>query len=164
MSCGLDDAGRTVDLTRGVDMPSMYTPVVDFQALLDHLFPFAESMVARDGYCCPFGAAITTEGRLQCHAATDGTETPERDEITELLIAGFKREHSQGSIRACGICSDVTVEDERGQRSGAIKFELETKTESYTLYALYTKSPAGDLVFEPLKKYVLAPRVFLAGR
>jgi hypothetical protein len=79
----------------------------DLDQLLNSLIPFAQQMLSKRGEFFPFGSAMTTDGKIEAHAAYDGNEQPPSQQLIDLLTQGFRQQASSRRIRAAAICYDV---------------------------------------------------------
>jgi hypothetical protein len=90
----------------------------DLDGLLNMTLPFAQQMLAKRGEFYPFGATVTTSGKMQLLAGELGQEHPASADVVSLLVERLRQD--RGSLRAVAICSDVRLRD-----SDAVRVELE---------------------------------------
>src|SRR5262249_56366350 len=79
----------------------------DLDELLNALLPFAQQMLSKHGEFFPFGSAMSVDGKIEAHAASDGSEKPPSQQLIDLLTQSFRQQSSSGQIRAAAICYDV---------------------------------------------------------
>lgn len=113
----------------------------DLDELLNMLIPFAQQMLAQDGEFFPFGSAMNAEGKIEAHAAFDGSEQPPSEQLIDLMTQGFREQAAAGKIRAAAICYDVR----------AIPPGQSEKTDAICVSAEHQNGEAVD-VFMPYKK------------
>ena len=107
-------------------MPTQPTPEAkeDYNALLGALMPFAEEMLKKHGEFYPFGAAVSTAGKVAVHAADIGEEMPESNDVIAFLTKAFQAEAREGKIRASGVCYDGRIVQD-GKKVDAVIISLE---------------------------------------
>ncbi|HET8940920.1 MAG TPA: hypothetical protein VFN13_02925 [Rudaea sp.] len=85
------------------------TPKNDAEALLDVLIPFAEKMLRAHREFFPFGAEMSTSGKIALSSATDGSKHPESQNIIDMLRMQYIRLAAAGEIKACATIYDSRV-------------------------------------------------------
>lgn len=117
-------------------------------ALLDHLFPFAQQVLEKHGEFYPFGAAITSSGEVKLVSSDIGTEHPDSQSVIDALVNGFRQEAAIGAVRAIGVCLDVLAIPPGGsQKLDAICARLEHESgEAVDVYLPYQKARFGKRV------------------
>jgi hypothetical protein len=94
----------------------------DLDQLLSASIEAATSMLSVDGEFYPFAVAMTHTGELVSPAVDPGTETPEAEDVVDLLLEALRE--GRENIRAAALCSDVTLASDTGDQD-AIRVELE---------------------------------------
>jgi hypothetical protein len=111
----------------------------DLDQLLSAAIEAASSMLSVDGEFYPFAVELTQAGELVSPAVDPGTETPDAEDVVELLIEALRegRDH----IRAAALCSDVTLASDQGDQD-AIRVELEAPDrDAVTVVVPYDEGP-----------------------
>ncbi len=112
----------------------------DLQALVDAVLPFAQDMLRRHDGFHPFGATMGLDGKIALTAADPGSEHPAPEAVIELLEAGYRKEAASGTLRAATICESVTVTEQTGHSTPAIKISIEhLRGESVAFYLPFSK-------------------------
>lgn len=121
----------------------------DLEAIMNHLIPFAQQMLAKAGEFHPFGASMRMDGQLVQNAAYTGNEQPPAQQLIELLTGGFRHEAASGNLRAAGICFDVrVVPPGSSEKSDAICVQLEhSDGEAIRVFVPYKKGWVGKIKY-----------------
>lgn len=146
-------------------MPMQPTPEArsDYNALLESLMPFAQTMLKKHGEFFPFGAAINTAGEVTGHMTYDGNEKPDSDTVIAALVQAFQTEAREGKIRASGICYDACI-DQDGKKVDAVVISLEHACGSATKTCVpYGKGLFGGIKLGQLIAAFEQPRVFVSA-
>lgn len=123
----------------------------DFDALLNHLYGFAEAMLKKHGEFFPFAAQVGADGKVAGVGGYTGEEQPESQEVIELLRKGLQQAAARGEIRAAGICYDARITPEGGEKTDAVCAQLEHKDgRASVVYLPYKKGWLGRLKFGEL--------------
>lgn len=118
----------------------------DFDALVGFLLPIAGQMLGQHDEFDPFAAAVSKAG-----------------EVIEASVAGLVAQAAAGEIRACGICSDATIESPELGHTDAARVTLEhADAAPLVVYLPYAKK-GDDFEFGELIAVRSEPRVFPAG-
>jgi hypothetical protein len=106
----------------------------DFDQLFDAVLPFAEQTLSRYGELLPFGAAVSTDGKVILLAADSGPgEHPPSAAVLDTLHVGARA--SADRQRAVAFVADV-----RADGADAIQVELEHRQgASLVLVVPYTR-------------------------
>ena len=116
----------------------------DLDQLLSAAIEAASSMLSADGEFYPFAVALTLAGELVSPAVDPGTESPESEQVVDLLLEALR--DGRDTIRAAALCSDVTLASDDGDED-AIRVELEApEREPVTVVLPYE---AGPVLGEP---------------
>jgi len=140
------------------------TPKEEAQELVDTLLPFAEQTLAKYGELYPFGAQMTSSGKVEAAAIHSEQEHPPSSELIEILHGAFAAKARAGEIRASGLAYDVRVQAlGASEKSDAVAIELEHR-EGYNVIVYFPYTLAGG------KVHLLSPftsagvhRVFASG-
>jgi hypothetical protein len=89
--------------------------------LLGLCIPFAQQQIEEQGEFHPFGAALSADGRPQFAGATVLSELPDAGELIVRLNEAFQARARAGEIRACAVCADVRLDEQRA----AIRIDVE---------------------------------------
>lgn len=87
----LDDAAQKAQLER----------------LVQAVLPFAEQMLSRHGEYFPFGATMSSDGKITHAAGYTGDEQPKSVEVISLLKAAFTSQAASNTIIASALVYDV---------------------------------------------------------
>jgi hypothetical protein len=111
----------------------------DLDQLLSASIEAATSMLSVDGEFYPFAVALTHAGELVSPAVDPGTESPDAEDVVDLLLEALRE--GRDTIRAAALCSDVTVASDTGDQD-AIRVELEAPdVEPVTVLVPYDEGP-----------------------
>jgi hypothetical protein len=127
------------------------TPKEECQRLLDVLLPFAAQMLSEHGEFFPFGATMSTTGKIEGAAGWTGNDAPPEAEIVAALENDFRGGAKDGRYRATGLALDVRV-DPPGQSDScdAIACKLDHREDySIVVYYPYTRSESGEVDVAP---------------
>jgi hypothetical protein len=121
----------------------------DLDQLLNALLPFAQQMLSKHGEFYPFGSAMSTDGKIEAHAAYDGGEQPPSQQLIDLLTQGFRQQASSGKIRAAAICCDVrAIPPGQSEKTDAICVSAEHQSgEAADVYLPYKKGWFGKISY-----------------
>jgi len=121
----------------------------DLDQLLNAVLPFAQQMLSKHGKFFPFGASMTTGGKIEMHAAYDGDEQPPSQQLIDLLSGAFRQQASSGQIRGAAICYDVrTIPPGQTDKTDAICVSAEHQNgEAADVYLPYKKGWFGKISY-----------------
>ncbi len=83
----------------------------DLDPLLDDALQTAKHLLSKNGEFFPFGVVLAASGERRHVQGWTGSESPESDTVTELLLLGFRRGAETGEYRATGLVRDIRVRD-----------------------------------------------------
>ena len=106
-------------------------------------------MLSKRGEFFPFGSTMSTDGKVEAHAAYDGDEQPPSQQLIDLLTQGFRQQAAAGKIRAAAICSDVRIiPPGQWEKTDAICVSAEHQNgESADVYLPYKKGWIGKISY-----------------
>ncbi len=121
----------------------------DLDKLLDTTLPFAQQMVARHKEFYPFGSTMTQDGKTVSQAAYDGDEHPPSEQVIDMFTQSFRKQATEGRIRAAGICCMVfTLPPGGTEKTDAICVSLEHQSgESVDVFLPYKKGWRGNIEY-----------------
>jgi hypothetical protein len=115
--------------------------------LLGLCIPFAQETIEQHGEFHPFGAALSVDGRPQLAGAAVEFELPDAGELIIRLNEAFQARARAGEIRACAVCADVRLDDDRA----AIRIDVEHRDARPMLFLVpYRRRLLRGYLFEPL--------------
>ena len=134
----------------------------DFTQLLNMVMPFAKECLSERGEFFPFGASITTDGKVQMNNASTKKSRPEAEEVVDVLIRNFAQ--LAGTLRATAICSHVQVPlPGESIATPAISVALEHPSrDAVTVFLPYRKAPWGPMVYG--KQFVTTEEIMFLPR
>ena len=123
----------------------MAEPREEIELILNYLLPFAERMLSKHGEFYPFAATMDSGGEVQAVSAAAEEERPDVGELLLALHAELRGQASEGTIRASGIASDVSLTDpDSGDVTDAVQLELDhAETDAVDVYVPYTTGTEG---------------------
>ena len=116
------------------------TPKEEAQQLVDAVLPFAEQALSKHGEFYPFGAELTSSGKVEAAMGYNGQEHPSSAEVIAMLHAGFAAKAKAGRVRATALAYDARVQAPgTSSKSDAVAIEVEHR-DGYnaTIYFPYT--------------------------
>jgi hypothetical protein len=122
----------------------MAEPKEEIEQILNYLLPVAEDMLSKHGEFYPYAAMMNTGGEVQSVSAAPD-EQPDVGELLLALHAKLREQAADGTIRASGIASDVTLTDpDSGQVTDAVQLELDhADAEPVDVYVPYESGTDG---------------------
>lgn len=135
----------------------------ELDQLLQTLLTFAKIMLREHGEFYPFGAAMSSSGKItQVGARMEGDDHPPSEPLIDLLTETFKRQAGRGQLRAAGICYDVlTVPPDTEHKMDAICCSLEHYLgETVDVFVPYAKAAHGDVKYGEIFAAKRAPQFF----
>jgi hypothetical protein len=123
----------------------MAEPREEIELLLNHLLPLAERMLSEHGEFYPYAAIMDSGGEVQAVSAAADEDHPDVGELLLALHTELRERAVDGTIRASGIASDVTLTDpDSGEVKDAVQLELDhAETEAVDVYVPYTSGDDG---------------------
>jgi hypothetical protein len=123
----------------------------DLDQLLSAAIPFAKEQLGKRGSFLPFGATMSTDGKVACNAAYEGEPTTVGS-LMGLLTEAFRREASAGSIRAAALCLDArTIPPGQTEKTDAICVRVEHENgEAADVFLPYKKGWFGKIRYGEL--------------
>lgn len=116
------------------------TPKEEAQQLVDAVLPFAEQALSKYGEFYPFGAELSSAGKVAAAMGYNDQEHPSSAEVIAMLHAGFAAKAKAGQVRATALAYDARVQSPgAASKSDAVAIELEHR-DGYnaTVYFPYT--------------------------
>jgi hypothetical protein len=116
------------------------TPKEEAQQLVDAVLPFAEQALSKHGEFYPFGAELTSSGKIEAAMGYNGQEHPSSAEIIAMLHTGLGARAKAGQVRATALVYDARVQLlGTSSKSDAVAIELEHRAGyNVTVYFPYT--------------------------
>ena len=115
--------------------------------LLGMCIPFAQEMIEQHGEFHPFGAAVSADGRTQLAGAAVDRDLPAAPELILMLNEAFQARARAGDIRACAVCADVRIDEERD----AIRIDVEHRDAQPMLFLIpYRRRRLRGYAFDDL--------------
>jgi hypothetical protein len=116
------------------------TPKEEAQHLVDAVLPLAEQALSKHGEFYPFGAELTSAGKVETAMGYNGQEHPSSAEVIAMLHAGFAAKAKAGQVRATALAYDARVQPPgSSSKSDAVAIELEHRDDyNATVYFPYT--------------------------
>ncbi|WP_109486641.1 hypothetical protein [Occallatibacter savannae] len=125
----------------------------DLNELLNALLEMAELLIRKQGAFLPIGAIMLPDGEIRhVGAQIEGEEYPGAQPLIELLTENFRKEATEGRLRAAAIAYDVlTTPPGKQQKQDAICCGLEHWLgEAVTIFRPYARSEEGAFQFEEI--------------
>ncbi len=97
----------------------------DRDQLLNYVIPMAKQLLAKYGEFYPFGAHVTSEGKVGGGMGYTESERPTVQEMTDLVVGGLRDEVRRKTVRATAVYVNVTIELPDIGRTDAIRITLE---------------------------------------
>ena len=98
----------------------------ELDEMLSAVMPFAKQMLEKHGEFYPYGASMSTEGKISSVGGYTGSEHPKSTELIDMLKSAFRRDANAGKIRACAVVYDIrVVPPGQTQRTDAVKVDLD---------------------------------------
>ncbi len=134
----------------------------DLDALLNILLSFAQQRLSKHGPFYPFGASLKQDGTASLAEGYSGNDNPDSSDLISLLESGFRREATEGQIKAVGICADIRITPPgRSEKIDAVRATLEHVTgEAVEVYLPYHKGVFGKVKYGELFASKGTPRIF----
>lgn len=120
---------------------------VDFEKLMNVLFPLAEETLNEHGEFYPVGARMNLDGTVELVASYNRNERPDSQDAIDMLREGFRQEAKDPGLRATGICYNLrTIPSGQSERVDAIAISMEhVSGGACTVFQLYGKRPFRKL-------------------
>jgi len=126
---------------------SMSSPKSECESLMNEALPLAKQMLSTDGEFFPYGAALSTAGKVVSVAAYDGRERPPSADVIRLLKQGFVQGAETGQYKATALVYDVRViSPSSGEKTDAIAVSLNHRDNYSVLVFLAYKIRDGKYV------------------
>jgi hypothetical protein len=147
-----------------LDKELLMTARDEMDELLDALVGFAKKMLVARSAFYPFGAELTTDGRVQMVAADLDEAQPSPEQVVGGLHERLRRDADEGEIRAAGICLDVRLQPDGDQPSDAIRVDVEhSDSDPVRVFLPYVVELPGRVVFGELVAEPGRSNVFTSG-
>ena len=123
----------------------MAEPTEEIQELLNFLLPQAERYLNEHGEFYPYAAALGSDGEVTAVGAALEDDHPDVTEVLLALHEGLREQAAEGSIRASGIATDVTLTDpDSGETTDAVQVELDhAEGDAVDIFVPYENQPEG---------------------
>ncbi len=125
----------------------------DLNELLNPLLEMAEMLLVKQETFLPIGAIMFSNGEIRhVGGQIEGEEYPGAQPLIELLTETFRKEATQGKLRAAGIAYDVlTVPPGKHRKQDAICCSLEhCLGEAIDVFKPYLRTENGNFQFEEI--------------
>jgi hypothetical protein len=135
----------------------------DLNELLNALLGMAQMLLAEQGEFLPIGAIMLSDGGIRhVGAQIEGEEYPGSQPLIALLTETFKKQATEGKLRAAGICYDVlTIPPGKHQKQDAIFCGLEHWIgEAVNVFKPYLREDDGNFQFEEVFASERTPQFF----
>jgi hypothetical protein len=135
----------------------------DLNELVDALLRMAEMLLRKNGEFYPIGAVISSDGEIRhVGAGIEGDDHPPSQPLIDLMTETFRKEASDGKLRAAGICYDVlTAPPGKHQKQDAICCALEhCLGEAVNVFRPYIRTEDGEFEFDELFATERPPQFF----
>jgi hypothetical protein len=133
----------------------------DFAGLVDQATSLAAKLLREQGEFDPFGILINQAGAFERAGGYTGNDRLSGGELRELAIRFMRSRANQGTLKACAVCADATLNGPDGRATDTINVFLEHHDgEARTVLKPYFKGADGGLFFEPLILLTDEPAVF----
>jgi hypothetical protein len=127
--------------------------------LLTYCMEFGQTMLENSGEFYPFGAVLSSEGKVVACGGSNGKKHPKAQDIYELLTESFASEAKNGKIFAAALAANVNVPEQFKLPSrDAIRVRLETEGYARFIFIPYEITKSGLLKRKSaLVRYELFP-------
>jgi hypothetical protein len=134
----------------------------DLDTLLNAVLPFAQQMLAKRGAFHPFGASMSSEGKVALAQAIPEGEQPESRAVIDMLTLGFQEQGKAGLLRATAICFDGrAVPPGSTEKVDAICVRLEhISAENAAVFLPYSKGWFGRVKYGGMFASAMESQVF----
>lgn len=118
--------------------------------LINHLLPFAEQQLKKNGSFYPYAATINEGGEVTLRSIYAENDRPDPQVLISESEEIIKAAIGEGRVSAAAICYDTHITAPDGSKSDAIRFDLEqAEGESITVLIPYTLS-GEDIMYGEL--------------
>lgn len=112
--------------------------------VFQYCLAFSEQMLCKAGEFYPFGAVITSDGKLGARAVSNGEEHPNSQELYALQLKAFHTEARDSGLLAVALAVDVNVPTEfEAPYRDAVRVKLECAGNSRQIYVPYLLKKKG---------------------
>jgi hypothetical protein len=120
------------------------------EVLMNALMPFAEQMLAKNHGFLPFGASMSSAGKVVTAMGAPTNEHADANELISTLERGFRDSAKKGQLKATGLAVDIKiVPPGKTAKRDAVEIRLDHR-DGYSVRVIfpYSFSDQGELKVE----------------